>query len=101
MAVERISDVLAALAPLVEGNWPKQGEWTYDDYKRLPDDGWRYEVIEGEWNVMGNGRRSWLVFREVQRKSKGRAPACLLSHLYQVVRPRHQRFISASPRNSQ
>lgn len=28
-------------------SWPAQGEWTYDDYLRLPDDGRRYEVIEG------------------------------------------------------
>lgn len=27
--------------------WPTQGEWTYDDYLRLPDDGRRYEIIEG------------------------------------------------------
>lgn len=27
--------------------WPSQGEWTYDDYLRLPDDGRRYEIIEG------------------------------------------------------
>ena len=27
--------------------WPEQGEWTYDDYIRLPDDGRRYEVIGG------------------------------------------------------
>ncbi|OGO39831.1 MAG: hypothetical protein A2Z04_00595 [Chloroflexi bacterium RBG_16_57_9] len=27
--------------------WPPQGEWTYDDYLRLPDDGRRYEIIEG------------------------------------------------------
>jgi Uma2 family endonuclease len=31
-----------------QGNWPPQGEWTYEDYRRLPDDGWRYEIIEGE-----------------------------------------------------
>jgi Uma2 family endonuclease len=30
------------------GNWPPQGEWTYEDYCRLPEDGWVYEVIEGE-----------------------------------------------------
>ncbi len=29
-------------------NWPPQGKWTYEDYRRLPDDGWRYEIIEGE-----------------------------------------------------
>jgi hypothetical protein len=26
---------------------PVQGEWTYDDYLQLPDDGRRYEIIEG------------------------------------------------------
>jgi Uma2 family endonuclease len=28
-------------------SWPLEGEWTYDDYARLPDDGNRYEVIRG------------------------------------------------------
>jgi len=28
-------------------DWPTQGEWTYEDYKKLPDDGRRYEIIEG------------------------------------------------------
>ncbi len=27
---------------------PVQGQWTYDDYARLPDDGFRYEVVRGE-----------------------------------------------------
>jgi Uma2 family endonuclease len=27
--------------------WPAQGEWTYEDYLRLPDDGRRYEVLRG------------------------------------------------------
>jgi Uma2 family endonuclease len=27
--------------------WPKQGDWTYEDYLRLPDDGRRYEIIQG------------------------------------------------------
>jgi len=35
-------------APHTEQEWPPQGEWTYEDYRRLPDDGWRYEVIQGE-----------------------------------------------------
>src|SRR5262245_11960080 len=26
---------------------PPQGKWTYDDYRRLPEDGLRYEIIEG------------------------------------------------------
>ena len=41
MAVE-----LKAIAK--EREWPPpQEEWTYEDYRRLPDDGWRYEVIKG------------------------------------------------------
>lgn len=27
--------------------WPEQGEWTYEAWARLPDDGARYEVIDG------------------------------------------------------
>lgn len=26
---------------------PAQGSWTYEDYRQLPEDGWRYEVLEG------------------------------------------------------
>jgi Uma2 family endonuclease len=33
--------------PAREQSWPAQGEWTYEDYSRLPDDGQRYEIIEG------------------------------------------------------
>jgi Uma2 family endonuclease len=29
-------------------HWPRQGEWTYEDYARLPDNGRRYEVIGGK-----------------------------------------------------
>jgi Uma2 family endonuclease len=32
----------------LKDDWPPQGKWTYEDYCRLPDDGWRYEIIEGE-----------------------------------------------------
>ena len=28
--------------------WPEQGMWTYEDWLRLPDDGYRYEILEGE-----------------------------------------------------
>lgn len=31
--------------------WPAQGEWAYEDYARLPDDGRRYEVIRGHLYV--------------------------------------------------
>ncbi|MFQ5578579.1 MAG: Uma2 family endonuclease [Anaerolineae bacterium] len=36
-----------ALPPPKATPWPEQGHWTYDDYLRLPDDGRRYEIIEG------------------------------------------------------
>ena len=37
-----------ALRPTLDSRaWPAQGEWTYQDYCRLPDDGKRYEVIQG------------------------------------------------------
>lgn len=42
-AVERSSMVLPA--DWVPG--PEQGSWTYDDYASLPDDGQRYEVVNG------------------------------------------------------
>lgn len=41
--VERASMVLPA--DWVPG--PEQGSWTYDDYASLPDDGQRYEVVNG------------------------------------------------------
>ncbi len=33
--------------PESQPTWPAQGEWTWGDYLRLPDDGHRYEIIEG------------------------------------------------------
>lgn len=36
-----------SLPHLTAKKWPPQGEWTYNDYLRLPDDGRRYEIIEG------------------------------------------------------
>lgn len=33
------------------GPWPAPGKWTYADYRRLPDDGQRYEVIRGHLYV--------------------------------------------------
>lgn len=35
--------------PLIEQDhpWPVQGAWTYEDYRHLPEDGRRYEIIEG------------------------------------------------------
>jgi Uma2 family endonuclease len=38
---------LHQIPPAPPGPWPEQGDWTYEDYARLPNDGWRYEVIRG------------------------------------------------------
>ncbi len=47
MAVKTIAQSPSKI--LKPHRWPPpQGEWTYDDYARLPDNGMRYEVIEGE-----------------------------------------------------
>lgn len=43
MALKAIS---TAALPLRQ--WPAPGEWTYEDYLDLPDDGTRYEIIWGE-----------------------------------------------------
>lgn len=37
----------AKTSPFLAREWPEQGEWTYDDWAELPDDGTRYEVIDG------------------------------------------------------
>jgi Uma2 family endonuclease len=35
--------------PPAAKTWPpEQGQWTYEDWLRLPDDGFRYEVLDGE-----------------------------------------------------
>jgi Uma2 family endonuclease len=41
---EKISETTVVAG---ENGWPPQGAWTYADYLRLPDDGKRYELIEG------------------------------------------------------
>ncbi len=35
---------------VVPADWvpgPKQGQWTYEDYAAIPEDGHRYDVVEG------------------------------------------------------
>lgn len=43
MTTDRLEVVLPA--DWVRG--PQQGNWTYDDYAALPDDGKKYEIVEG------------------------------------------------------
>jgi Uma2 family endonuclease len=47
MTVQTFGTTIDVRAQPGEKTWPPQGQWTFDDYQRLPDDGWRYEVIEG------------------------------------------------------
>lgn len=47
---------MITLADWVPG--PKQGEWTYNDYKALPDDGRRYEIVNGVLLLMPSPNRS-------------------------------------------
>ena len=50
-------------APAVAG--PSQGQWTYADWERLPDDGNRYEVIAGVLYMMTapGSFHQWIVKR--------------------------------------
>jgi len=44
----RAASLFPPLPPLPPGEWPAQGDWTYEDYLRLPDaPGRRYEVLFG------------------------------------------------------
>ncbi len=40
-------DSLPVAAPADTVNGPRQGQWTYEDYTTIPDDGKRYEVVNG------------------------------------------------------
>jgi Uma2 family endonuclease len=40
-------DEIPVVAPAEGVPGPEQGFWTYDDYAALPDDGKRYEIVNG------------------------------------------------------
>lgn len=46
MTMQMVMSTSATLLTELNG-WPMQGEWRYEDYQRLPDDGKRYEIIKG------------------------------------------------------
>lgn len=56
----------------VRSKWPPQGQWTYEDYCRLPEDGWIYEVIEGKL-LMSQALRT------LHQRCKGKIFAALLA----------------------
>lgn len=63
---------------------PGQGNWTYDDYAALPEDGQRYEIIDGvlfmapspnEWHQSSGVRFSHYLFVHIEDAGLGRVYA--------------------------
>ena len=50
--VTQTRNVLPVVRPADGAPGPAQGCWTYEDYRRLPDDGNRYEIIDGVLYIM-------------------------------------------------
>lgn len=46
MTIQPLTATASTSLP-AENDWPEQGQWRYEDYLWLPDDGKRYEIIEG------------------------------------------------------
>jgi Uma2 family endonuclease len=60
---------------------PRQGQWTYKDYAALPDDGHRYEIVDGvlfmapspnEWHQAAAGRLFRHLATQVEDAGLGR-----------------------------
>jgi Uma2 family endonuclease len=47
MLMTASTDVLPVVMPADHVSGPRQGRWTYADYAAIPDDGNRYEVVDG------------------------------------------------------
>lgn len=47
MTTGALPDVLPVVTPADDVAGPMQGQWTYEAYATIPDDGRRYEIIEG------------------------------------------------------
>ncbi|MEZ4835245.1 MAG: hypothetical protein R2873_25195 [Caldilineaceae bacterium] len=44
--MDRLRELREEYVTTTERPWPEPGQWTYAD-TRLPEDNWKYEVIEG------------------------------------------------------
>jgi Uma2 family endonuclease len=69
-----------ATRPMSQPTEARPGEWTYSEYARLPEDGNRYEVLDGELLVTPAPtplhqqvifRLQMLLFRHVQERGEG------------------------------
>ncbi len=76
-----VTDSLPMVAPADNVAGPPQGHWTYPDYAALPDDGKRYEVIEGvlymapsasEPHQASNTRFIYYLFQQIEFAGLGR-----------------------------
>ncbi|NJN94879.1 MAG: Uma2 family endonuclease [Anaerolineales bacterium] len=45
MVTKRVDAAL--ISPHDQPRFPRQGDWTYQDWLNFPDDGWKYEIIDG------------------------------------------------------
>ncbi len=45
MVTKRVDAAL--ISSLDHPRFPRQGDWTYQDWLNFPDDGWKYEIING------------------------------------------------------
>ena len=51
MTLTKTAEETRPAVPALEAKWPQQGEWTREDWLRLPNDGFRYEVLNGELHI--------------------------------------------------
>jgi Uma2 family endonuclease len=73
--VERVSD-----------SSPSQGQWTYDDYMALPDDGKRYEVVNGV-----------LYMAPASSTDHQRVCGAIFAYLYNVVQLKGRGSVFSAP----
>ncbi len=75
------NDVVPIVAPADHIPGPAQGQWTYADYAKIPDDDHRYEIIDGVLYMPpspgsahqgSNGRFFYYLFPHVELKGLGR-----------------------------
>lgn len=80
MAIIQRTDEITTIVP---ANWvpgPRQGDWTYEAYAALPDDGLRYEVVQGVLVMTPapepehqriNKKIAFCLYQEIDAKGKG------------------------------
>lgn len=76
---------IPAAAPASWMPGPPQGKWTYEDYAALPDDGNRYEVLDGvlymapspdRWHQKASGAIFYHLYAAVQLAGLGEVYSC-------------------------